>query len=136
MKSQNWPLIQKTMIISYALSGMLFIGYQINKAAPDFRLNHIFPVFKGHFLFWWGCLSLLFLIPFFRRISILSFLHSLVFFLFIVKDILGYTFQSIDRSFVQNDLSLLLKSILLQTIIYLLVLSISFFLRKRSAKIE
>lgn len=134
-KKQYWSLVEKSIPIGYALTGLFFIGYQCKKAAPEYRFHDIVPAINGHWLFWWACLSLLFFISFFARKTILSFLHSLVFFIVIARDILGYIFRSTDVSFVQNDLSLLLKSIVFQTIVFLLVLGIQFFLQRRTSRI-
>lgn len=108
----------------YAFSATLFLGYFLNKI----YLNHILGNVNIHwyhpFLIIWGALALLFWVPFFKRKPALSLMHSLVFFYFILKDLVSYVFGNSDQLVIRNNMNILSTSFLINvatlTLVYIL----------------
>jgi hypothetical protein len=116
--------------LAYALVGLAFLGYEIKKIVFELSIENIKTSFTGHYLLLWGLLSVLFFIPVLYKKPVLSFLHSLVFFFFIVKDIFNYFFDAADLSVLKNVMNVYSKSFLLNSVSFITIVFISFFFRK------
>jgi hypothetical protein len=112
--------------IAYAFTGLLFIGFQLKKLSPYFSITHIQQTFNGHYLLYWGLLSVLFFIPALYKKPAFSFLHSLVFFCFIIKDIFLASFQTTDRLILKNTMNLYTESLLLNSASFAFILFCAF----------
>lgn len=99
--------------LAYALSGMLFLGYVLNSMYPDFSAENILKQLT--FIKIWGLLSILFWIPLFSKKPIISLLHSLVFFLFLVRDLFLHLTSMIGIDMIKNNMRVFTDSILLNT---------------------
>ena len=107
---------------SYALVGTLFLGFQLKKLHPDYSLDNIIQSTHSPFLMIWGILSIFFWIPALSRKPAFSLLHSLVFFFFLVKDMITHTFQSSnDKSIIRNDMKIYTDSLLLNLGVFILI---------------
>ena len=116
--------------LAYALVGLAFLGYEIKKIVVEVSIENIKTSLTGHYLLLWGLISVLFFIPILYKKPVLSFLHSLVFFFFIVKDIFNYFFNSADLSVLKNVMNVYSKSFLLNSVSFITIVFISFFFRK------
>jgi hypothetical protein len=121
--------LQKKLVallpFSYALVGTLYFGFELMDLQPNSTNN--FREFAQHpFLTVWGKLAMLFWIPAIAKRPILSLLHSLVFFFFLVNDIfLQISASSVDKNIVRNDMKIYSVSILLNLTALILVILIS-----------
>ncbi len=99
--------------LAYALSGMLFLGYVLNSIYPDFSAENILKQLT--FIKIWGLLSILFWIPLFSKKPVISLLHSLVFFFFLIRDLFLHLTSMIGIDMIKNNMSVFTDSILLNT---------------------
>jgi hypothetical protein len=135
----NKPLNNRSSFISilpcaYALLGILYLGLLLKNLYPDYSVENIKLKMQTPFLIIWGLLSILFWIPSLRRQPVLSLLHSLIFFFFILRDILLHLFGlSADNLMVKNDMKIYTISIVLN-LTSLALLAIIFFLFSRYKK--
>src|SRR6478672_4923359 len=70
---------------AYALTGTLFMGFIARELFSD-PTNNFASFFQNSYLRIWGLLAVLFWIPAFNKKPVYSLLHSLVFFLLLLKD--------------------------------------------------
>lgn len=101
--------------LSYVLTGLLFLGYLIKGVVlvnnqVDGPIHIDIPIL--HYV---GLLSLLFWIPFLRKRAWLSLLHSLFFFSYICIDLVKYMGNKIGVQILQNDMKVLLDSVLISS---------------------
>jgi len=116
---------------SYALTGVLFLGFFLKNLYPDYSMENIAQQIT--YLKIWGLLSVLFWIPF-RKNSVISLLHSLVFFFFLIRDIFMQITSFISIDVIRNDMKVYTDSLLLNistlTAIVILHFTISKFKEK------
>lgn len=119
--------IDSLLPIGYALIGILFLGFQLKKLFPDYSLHNIVQTMQPPFLIVWGLFSILFFLPALNKKPVLSLVHSLVFFFFLLKDLFLHTFQSsIDKSVIKNDMKIYTDSLLLNLGVFVIIILISF----------
>lgn len=123
---------------AYALTGTLYLGMQVRNLYPDYSFDRISQAIFLPWLVIWGLLSILFWIPLLRKKPVLSLLHSLVFFFFLVKDLVMHSFgSSVDKDIVKNDMKTYTDSILLNVGTLIVVVIISsvtlYFQRKKGS---
>ena len=119
---------------AYALVGILYLGLQLKNLYPDYSVENIRLTIQQPWLVIWGLLSILFWIPVLAKRPVLSLLHSLVFFFFLVRDLFLQTFQSsADKNVVRNDMKIYADSLLLNLAAFILV-TLIFFLFARYKK--
>ena len=100
--------------LSYALVGTLYLGLQLKNLYPDYSIENIKLTIQQPGLIIWGLLSILFWIPSIAKKSVLSLIHSLVFFFFLVRDLfLQISASSADKNIVRNDMKIYTVSLLL-----------------------
>jgi hypothetical protein len=125
--------------VAYALVGVLFLGLQLKNLYPDYSIEHINETVQSPYLLSWALLSLLFFLPLFRKRPSLCLYHSLVFFIFVAKDILSYLFKyTQDKSVLKNAMNIYTNSLLLNLgiLIFTFFVSLVFhFLSKKSKSI-
>jgi hypothetical protein len=119
---------------AYALTGTLFLGLQLRNLYPDYSIENIKNNFPQPWLMAWGALSVLFWIPAFAKKPFFSLLHSLVFFFFLLKDIIRqFSASTADKNLVRNDMKIYTDSLLLNLGAFgLLVLIIFLFTRYKN----
>ena len=120
---------------AYALVGTLYLGLQLKNLYPDYSFENIKQTVQLPYLMAWGLLSILFWIPALGKKTILSLIHSLVFFFFLVKDIfLQLSSSTTGKDVIKNDMNLYTVSLLLNigaiALIVLLTFLFSYY-RKR-----
>ncbi len=120
---------------SYALVGTLYLCLQLKNLYPDYFIGNIKLTVQLPYLKIWGLFSILFWLPALGRKTVLSLVHSFVFFFFFVKDLF---FQlsglSADKNIVRNDMKIYTVSLLLNLAAFALIILI-FFLFTRSRKL-
>jgi hypothetical protein len=124
------PELVKLLPFAYALSGTLFTGLLIRNIYPDYSLHNIAAQFQYPYLRIFGLLSLLCWLPHFSRKPIFSLLHSLVFFLFIVKDLFDQITAPAGKEMIKNDMKIYTDSLLLNTGTIIIVVLAFYFFRK------
>ena len=110
---------------AYALIGTLYLGLQLKKIYFNYSLENIKHMMDGPWLMFWALLSIFFWIPAIAKKRILSLLHSLVFFFFLLKDFVLQFTQSSDGNIVNNDIRIYTISLLLNVGAFVLMLLLS-----------
>ena len=111
---------------AYALLGTLYLGLQLKNLYPDYSFENIKLTMQQPFLIIWALLSILFWIPALAKKSLLSLLHSLVFFFFLARDLFLHSFYSVDKSVVQNNMNIYTNSLLINLAALAFMVLISF----------
>ncbi|HUR66954.1 MAG TPA: hypothetical protein VMZ03_11460 [Chitinophagaceae bacterium] len=128
--------LAKLLPLAYALCGTLYLGSQLKYLWPHLSSESISSNFSS-WLKCWGLLALLFWIPWFYRRPILSLLHSLVIFFFLLKDLFLHSTSSANKEVIQNDMKIFTDSLLLNCFSFLVVIMFYYFYhfltRKRKA---
>lgn len=129
--------IASLLPFSYALVGTLYLGLQLKNLYPDYSIENIKTTIEQPLLVIWGLLSILFWIPALGKKSILSLIHSLVFFFFLLRDLfLQLTTSSADKNIVRNDMKIYTDSLLLNMGAFAFIVLLFFlytFYKKRSS---
>jgi len=116
--AKNERISQLPFLLSYAyaLVGTLYVGLLIRDLYPFSSVlqNDSSNLFS--FLKMWGLLSLIFWIPKIAKQPVFSLLHSLIFFYFLVKDLLFFTIKLRDETVIKNDMRVFTDSLLLNII--------------------
>jgi len=112
---------------AYALVAALYLGLQLKSLFPDYSFERMhLPYLKA-----WGVAAVLFWLPAMAKHPVLSLLHSLVFFFFIVRDLFVESFASAGNSpLVKNDMKLFSVSLLLNLAAFVAILAISYLIRR------
>lgn len=107
---------------AYALVGTLYLGLLLKNLYPDYTIENLQNRFQQPYLNIWAILSILFWIPAISRKQVLSVLHSLVFFFFIVRDLLlQLTGINHDTNIIKNDMRIYTVSIFLNLLSFFLL---------------
>jgi len=110
---------------AYALIGTLYLGLQLKKLYFNYSTGNIKQMMHLPWLMAWALLSILFWIPAVSRKKMLSLLHSLVFFFFLLKDIILQFASTTDENILKNDMRIYTISLLLNTGSFVLMLLLS-----------
>jgi len=115
----------------YALAGTLYLGLILRNLHPIYSLNYI----QNPYLTSWGILAILFWIPSLSNKTIISLIHSLIIFGFLVKNqLMQLISNSPDINMVRNNFKIYTISLILNlgTFTSLLLLSfvLSYFRKK------
>ena len=112
---------------AYALVGTLYLGFQLKNLYPDYSIENIKLTMQQPWLITWGLLSILFWIPAPGKKTVLSLIHSLVFFFFLIRDLfLQLSASSADKNIVRNDMKIYTYSLLLNLGAFALIVLLSF----------
>ena len=132
----NRPGVQNRLIFhlphAYALVATLYLALQLKNMYPDYSLaqTHL-PYLKA-----WAIVAVLFWFPVVAKRPLWSLIHSLIFFFYIVKDLLLQIFTSPgDTSMVKNDMKLFSISLLFNLAAFMTILFVSYLFRRFSGKI-
>ena len=99
---------------AYALVGTLYLGLQLKNLYLNYSPENLRQLMHQPYLMLWGLLSILFWLPALSKRKVLSLIHSLVFFFFLIKDlIVQLTANVADRDMVRNDMRIYTISFLL-----------------------
>ena len=112
----------KLLPITYAITATLYFGLQIRNLYPDISIKHLFTEVQSPLLVTWGMIAIFLWIPFFLKRPVISVLHSWVFFLLLLKDIVIQLLSDGDRDVIRNDMKVYFDSILLNSGIFILLL--------------
>jgi hypothetical protein len=123
LKKRSFTLLP----FAYALVGTLFLGLQLKNLYPDYSIENIKLMMPRTGLVIWGLLSILFWIPALAKKPVLSLLHSLVIFFFLLKDLFLHFFRTTERSTVRNDMKIYTDSLLLNFASLFVIVLLSFF---------
>jgi len=133
-------LIQKLFILlpyAYALTGTLYLGMIIKNISLNYSSLNLNEQFHVPFLQIFALLAVLFWVPFLSKKKILSLLHSLVFFFFMLKDIFIQLNLPQGREIIQTDMKVFTDSLLLNFITLMFVVLtyffVSYFLRGKKS---
>lgn len=122
---------------SYALVGTLYLGLQLKNLYPDYSIENLKQTIQQPYLILWGLLSIFFWIPVLAKKPVLSLLHSLVFFFFLVKELFLNFFQSsIDKTVFRTEMKIYTDSLILNTGTFALIILISFLLNRYKKKLH
>ena len=127
LKNNFKSRIVSLLPFAYALVGTLYLGLQLKNLYPDYSIENIKLTMQQPYLKIWGLLAILFWIPAIAKKPILSLLHSLVFFLLLVRDLfLQLSASSADKNIVRNDMKIYTDSLLLNLGAFALIVLLSF----------
>jgi hypothetical protein len=114
--------------LAYALLGTLYWGLQLRNWYPDYQIKNIVSNTYHIYSKIWALLSIIFWIPFFFKRPFLSVLHSLFFFLLLLRDIFSQVlFHDQDIYTLRNEMTVYTVSLLLN-LLALVVVSTFYFL--------
>lgn len=122
-------LMQKLAIVlpyAYALTSTLYLGMIIKNISLNYSSPNLKEQFHVPFLQMLALFAVLFWVPFFSKKKVLSFLHSLVFFFFMLKDVFIQLNVPQGREGIQTDMKVFTDSILLN-IITLIFIALTYF---------
>lgn len=106
--------INKALPYAYGITGLLYLGFLLKNMYPNYTGEYVELMFKQHYIRVIALLSLLCWLPLFRKNAFWSAIHSLIFFLFIVKDIAWYfIYKTVQPETIQNDMTVFFSSLLL-----------------------
>jgi hypothetical protein len=109
---------------AYALVGVLYLGLLLKNLYPHYSFGNIKMAMQQPYLKIWGLLSILFFIPALSKKPVLSLLHSLVFFFFLLKDLLMSLFSSTQKEMLRNDMTLYTNSLLVNSAAFIFIVFI------------
>jgi hypothetical protein len=115
---------------SYALVGTLYFGFELMNLPANYSTDNFREFAQHPFLAIWGLLAILFWIPALARRPFISLMHSLVFFILLIKDLFYFRpGPGADTSMVSNDMKLYTYSLFLHITSFITVTLIYFLLR-------
>jgi hypothetical protein len=111
---------------AYALSGTLYLGLLLKNLYPNYSINNFEVFFDHSYLKIWAMLSLLFWIPLFAKKRVISLLHSLPFFIYIIKDAFQFHASTSGREMIRNEIRIYSDSLLLNitTLVIVILLTL------------
>ncbi|HVT84818.1 MAG TPA: hypothetical protein VHD35_06430 [Chitinophagaceae bacterium] len=116
-KGKKFPIkISSYLPYAYALSGTLYFGLILRNLYPDYSIKNIGGFFDHSYLKIWAMLSLFFWIPLLAKKPVISLLHSLLFFIYLIKDAFLYNSSLSGRDMIKNETKIYTISILLNII--------------------
>jgi hypothetical protein len=111
---------------TYALVATLYLGFQLKNLYPDYSIENIQLAMGQPFLETWALLALLFWIPAIAKKPVFSLLHSLVFFLFLIKDLIVHSSSGGDPHVIKNYMKVYTDSLLVNVFAFITVAIICF----------
>jgi len=132
--SRSGTELQKKLVallpFSYALVGTMYFGFELMNLPATYSSGNYRELTQHPFLAIWGLLAVVFWIPALAKRPIISLMHSLVFFILLVKDLFYFRpVPGADTSMVRNDMKLYTFSLFLHVIAFITVTLIYFLLR-------
>lgn len=128
------------MPYAYALTATLFLGLVFREITMDHQENSNLSSFPIIYLRLWGILATVFWIPAMSRRPVYSLLHSMVFFLLWLLDLIKGMNEVNGKEMVGNDMKIYTDSLILNFICFGLILALNYFqrriLQKKRSKTE
>ncbi|MGH2553411.1 MAG: hypothetical protein ACRDEB_06815 [Chitinophagaceae bacterium] len=122
---------------SYALVGTLYLGMQIKNLYPDFSFENIKGSYYQPVLVLWALLSLLFYFSLLAKKPVISLIHSLVFFFFLLRELFTLVFSSgNDKSILKNEMKVYTDSLVLNLVAFIFIVIIYFILTRYRNRIR
>ena len=116
---------------AYALVGTLYLGLQLKNLYPDYSIENIKHTIQQPWLITWGLLSILFWIPALAKKTVVSLIHSLVFFFILARHLFLQLFaSSADQDMAGNDMKIYTVSLLLNLGALALIALLSFLITR------
>lgn len=113
--------------LAYALAGTLYLGLQLKNLYPVYSFKNIQLTLQQSWLIGWAVLSVFFWLPVLRKKTVVSLMHSLVFFFFLIRDFfLQWRASGTDNNILKNDMKLYADSLLLNLAAFALIVFLSF----------
>lgn len=100
---------------SYALVGTFYFGFLMKNLYEEYSLRNTLHAFANPWLIIWSLSSLLMWSPLFRRKAYFSFIHSLVIFFLLLKDVFLYAANKLGKPILLNDMKLYSDSLILNS---------------------
>ena len=119
--------------LSYALICSLYLGLFLKNLYVNYSAGNVNLVIYHPYLVTWAFLAILFWIPLFRKKVVLTFLHSVVFFFILVKDLVIQIASEVDANILKNDMKIFTASFLLNLAAFT-VMGIFYFTLMRNKK--
>lgn len=109
--------------MAYALTGTLYLGLQIRNLFPDFSYSRLLELLDYPFWRVWALLAVLFWLPVLQKKSIVSLLHSVPFFLLLIKNIFIPDGSVVNTPDPKNEMKVYTDSLLVNaaTLFFLLI---------------
>ncbi len=127
-KTENnlWGRMARNLPFAYALVATLYFGYVLKSLYPDYSINNFHQSFHQPWLVTWGLIATLFWLPGLAKKKILSLIHGLVFFFFLLNDLFSQiTDITFDGNILRNDMKVYTTSLLLNLGAFAFVIVIS-----------
>jgi len=122
---------------AYALVGILFLGFQLRNWYPDYSFENIKNSTQQPWLMLWGLLSVLFWIPVIAKKPVFSLLHSLVFFFFLLRDLVKqFSATTSDKNVIRNDMKIYTDSLLLNLAAFAFIALLAFLVTRFNKRIK
>jgi hypothetical protein len=129
-RQEKTPFISKEWVallpFTYALIGSLFFGLLLKNISPDFSLQNIADTSS---LEVWAIISVLFWIPALSKKPVFSLLHSVPFFLILIKDFFIQATSNSAMFVIENDMKMYSISFLLNTVALVFIYALLYCLR-------
>jgi hypothetical protein len=119
--------IRSLLPYAYALTGTLYWAFELKNWYSDYSVTHSMSGSNGPYWSFWALSSILFWIPLFSKKTMISFVHSLPFFLLLLKDIFLRMNSTFSREDMRNEMITYTFSILLNLITLLLIALVNLF---------
>ncbi|MGN6249075.1 MAG: hypothetical protein ACTHNG_12040 [Ginsengibacter sp.] len=119
--------VAKLLPYAYALTATLYAAMIVKNISLNISIRNFKEQFQLPYLQIIALLALLFWIPFFSKRKILSLLHSLVFFTYLLMDIFLLSQRVEGKELMYNDMKLFTDSLLLNLTTIILVVILHFF---------
>lgn len=122
-----------TMLVkTYAVTGALYLGLQIRKS---YYSNSIQDLTHPSLLIVFALLSILCWLPFLQKRKIAALLHSLFFFIWLLRSFfLELSSDSPDQHVLSNNMKVYTTSFLLNTVVFLIIWILYYIARRYSGK--
>ena len=129
--SKVQTLLQKLIDLlpyAYALTASLYLGMVVKNISPGFSVRNLNAQFRLPYLQVIGLSGVFFWIPYFGKKPILSLIHSLVFFFFLLRDVFIQLKLSQGTEIIHNNMKVFTDSLLLNLITLVFISGCYFFL--------
>lgn len=118
------------MPYAYALTATLFLGLVFREMKMNHQENSDLSSFPILYLRIWGILAIVFWIPALSRKPVYSLLHSMVFFVLWLLDLIRGMNAVNGKEIVGNDMKIYTDSLILNSLCFGLILAFNYFQRR------
>jgi hypothetical protein len=130
-KKEIFGRLPSLLPYAYALVGVLYLGLQLKNLYPDYSTENIRSSIQLPLLTIWALLSLLFWIPALAKKTLISLLHSFVFFFILLREIFSPLFSShTDKNILKNEMKVYTDSLLLNLGAFIFVAGLFFLINR------